>query len=71
MPATMKDAAEALLKIILENEPKEGEESTVFSRRLIENIVSKGYDHDIPNMQYFVTLISSNAGNIHTRALLN
>jgi len=71
MPSTMKEAAETLLSLILESERKEGEDSSLFSRRLIENIISKGYDHDIPNMQYFVTLISSNAGNIHKRALLN
>lgn len=69
MPSTMKDAAEALLLLIMESDRKENENEALYSRRLIERIVSRGYDRDVPNMQYFMTLIGSSAGDNKRQAL--
>lgn len=59
MPSTMMQATEALLKIIIKNKKKEGEKPALYSKRIIQEIVSNHYDRDIPNMQYYLALIAS------------
>lgn len=57
LPVTMLEATEILLKLVLQNEKAKDEDTTMYSRRLVEHIVDAGYDVSVPNMQYFLALI--------------
>lgn len=61
LPPTMPDAAYALMRLIHQEPPEEGKTSRAYFSRLIGRIMGEGYDHDIPNMQYFLTLINEGA----------
>jgi len=57
MPATMRRATEIILKLMMD-EIKKGEKNAhAISVNLIQKVIEYGYDKNIPNMQYFMTLI--------------
>lgn len=65
MPYTLLEATEKLLQLILQ-EAENREDVMHFRQRMVERIVEEGYDQNIPNMRYLMTLIGSTAAFSNT-----